>query len=276
MRYWMQYHNCDKLDWLPGGYKKPDGGLSDLNTSEMEPSVVSTKKSSILGAYGDIVFFIVGKTVGKEKRYWLWSWCLIEDVFANTDDDDESWIEGQGPGFVLNPPKQLLGSDFDRFKKQVGNFAFGLTDISNDAFLPNILSYASEHAKYTEVDTLRKTSPVKAEELTEEKLYEGSMYEVIVNAYERNGKAKRLCLEHHGRICKACGFDFGKRYGPEADGIIHVHHLKSLSEIEEEYEVDPVNDLIPVCPNCHAVIHSRKPQYSVIDIQSMVQKNSSV
>ena len=38
-------------------------------------------------------------------------------------------------------------------------------------------------------------------------------------------------------------------------GFIHVHHLRPLSEIRGEYMVDPVADLCPVCPNCHAVIH---------------------
>lgn len=277
MHYWVQYHNCDKLDWLPGGYEKPAGGLSELDTSELEPSVVSTKKSSILGAYGDVAFFIVGKTIDKEKCYWLWSWCIIEDVFDNTDDDDDGpWLEGEGPGYVLNPPMQLTGNEFEVFKKHVGNFAFGLTDITNDPYLSIILEHATHRAKFTEAEQLRKTSPVLAEELTEEKFYEGSIHEVLVNSYERNGKAKRLCLEHHGRICKACAFDFGKRYGPEADGIIHVHHLKPMSEIEEEYEVDPITDLIPVCPNCHAVIHSRKPAYSIHEVQTMIQQNSAM
>jgi predicted HNH restriction endonuclease len=52
-----------------------------------------------------------------------------------------------------------------------------------------------------------------------------------------------------------CGFNFGESYGPVAEGLIHVHHLKPISEIGAQYQVDPVADLWPVCPNCHAVIH---------------------
>ena len=37
---------------------------------------------------------------------------------------------------------------------------------------------------------------------------------------------------------------------------IHIHHIKPLFEIGETYEVDPVKDLIPVCPNCHMVLHT--------------------
>ena len=42
--------------------------------------------------------------------------------------------------------------------------------------------------------------------------------------------------------------------GREAEGYIHVHHLRGLSDVGGEYVVDPVNDLRPVCPNCHAVL----------------------
>lgn len=52
-----------------------------------------------------------------------------------------------------------------------------------------------------------------------------------------------------------CGTDLGAVYGDVARGLVHVHHLRPLSEIAGEYEVDPVHDLRPVCPNCHAVIH---------------------
>lgn len=84
---------------------------------------------------------------------------------------------------------------------------------------------------------------------------EGARKQRWVNAYERDRKARAACLVHHGRICKACGFDFGGFYGDHGEGFIHVHHLKPLSEIGEDYAVNPETDLIPLCPNCHAMIH---------------------
>ncbi len=86
-------------------------------------------------------------------------------------------------------------------------------------------------------------------------LYEGEVRHITVNAYERNPEARRRCIEHHGKSCSVCGMNFGALYGTLAEGFIHVHHLKPLSEIREKYEVDPVADLRPVCPNCHVVIH---------------------
>ncbi|WP_240349651.1 HNH endonuclease [Pseudomonas putida] len=53
----------------------------------------------------------------------------------------------------------------------------------------------------------------------------------------------------------ACKFDFGSVYGEVAKGLIHVHHIIPLSSIGSEYELNPITDLIPLCPNCHAVVH---------------------
>jgi predicted HNH restriction endonuclease len=100
-------------------------------------------------------------------------------------------------------------------------------------------------------------------------LLEGAVREVRVNAYERNPVARRLCLKTHGYACVVCRLDFGATYGPAAASYIHVHHLVPLAEIAEEYEVDPVGELIPVCPNCHAVIHLRTPPFSIQEIKEM-------
>ncbi len=86
-------------------------------------------------------------------------------------------------------------------------------------------------------------------------LVEGAVCRVTVNAYERNREAVRLCKQHHGTACVICGFDFGLRYGAEFSGFIHAHHLQPISEAGGAYVIDPIADLLPVCPNCHAVIH---------------------
>ena len=88
---------------------------------------------------------------------------------------------------------------------------------------------------------------------------EGAVKTVKVNQYERSGAARDECIRHYGPTCAVCKFDFGVVYGDIGLGFIHVHHLKPLSEITGEYEPDPKKDLIPVCPNCHAMIHRQVP-----------------
>lgn len=110
--------------------------------------------------------------------------------------------------------------------------------------------------------------------LPEQRFSEGAARRILVNAYERDRGARRLCIEHHGMGCAVCGMTFAERYGPEVATIVHVHHVRPLSAIGEEYSVDPVNDLRPVCPNCHAVIHSREPCYSVAEAARLLEQQN--
>lgn len=97
---------------------------------------------------------------------------------------------------------------------------------------------------------------------------EGAACSIIVNAYERNRAAREACLAHYGYVCSVCDTRLADVYGSVAEQVIHVHHVKPICEIGEEYEVDLINDLLPVCPNCHAVIHSRMPCYSVAEVRA--------
>lgn len=84
---------------------------------------------------------------------------------------------------------------------------------------------------------------------------EGAKRIITVNAYERAPSARRACINHHGAVCKCCGFDFEKTYGEHGKGFIHVHHIVPLYKLGEDYQIDPVRELVPLCPNCHAMVH---------------------
>ncbi|MEG3845131.1 DUF3427 domain-containing protein [Microcoleus sp. herbarium14] len=104
---------------------------------------------------------------------------------------------------------------------------------------------------------------------------EGTVCKVSVNAYERNPVVRQKCIEHYGATCYVCCFNFGKVFGELGDGFIHIHHLRPLSEIGEEYEVNPVEDLRPVCPNCHAMIHRRSPPLTIEEIKALLLKSAA-
>jgi len=118
------------------------------------------------------------------------------------------------------------------------------------------------------------TQIIYPDEIENQTLSEGAKKQVIVNAYERNPKARQECIKYYGTKCFICGFDFEKKYGEIGKGFIHVHHIKPLSEINEEYKVNPIEDLRPVCPNCHAMIHKRKPAYNIEEIKSLLVKDN--
>lgn len=119
--------------------------------------------------------------------------------------------------------------------------------------------------------------PMEKNGLPDELFIEGAMKDILTNRYERNFAARKKCIAVHGAACSICGFDFGLVYGSEFAGKIEVHHKLPLNEIKENYTVDPVNDLIPVCPNCHMMLHS-KPDggvYTPEEIRALL-KNKTV
>lgn len=100
-----------------------------------------------------------------------------------------------------------------------------------------------------------------------ESFQEGKHKEILQTRYERNPQARKTCLKHHGYSCKICDFNFENFFGEVGKGFIHVHHINPISDIRREYEIDPKNDLIPVCPNCHAIIHTKKPAFTIEEIK---------
>lgn len=96
-------------------------------------------------------------------------------------------------------------------------------------------------------------------DISDKKYAEGGMNRILINKYERNPVNRQLCLAANGYTCKICGFNFEQKYGKIGKNFIHVHHIEKISLHKEEYYIDPETDLIPVCPNCHAMLHKEEP-----------------
>lgn len=123
-------------------------------------------------------------------------------------------------------------------------------------------------------ETALNTEILPEEVVDVQTYYEGATKQIRVNVYERNAKARKQCIRHYGLSCYICKFNFEKVYGDVGVGFIHVHHLKPLSEIAVEYELEPIQDLRPVCPNCHAIIHRKYPAYTIEEIQELLARES--
>lgn len=95
---------------------------------------------------------------------------------------------------------------------------------------------------------------------------------VTVNAHERNEAAREACLRHYGARCFVCGMVPELTYGPDFQGMIHVHHLNPLASSGGVRSVDPVQDLRPVCPNCHTAIHRGDPMHKPEDLKRMLKE----
>lgn len=132
-----------------------------------------------------------------------------------------------------------------------------------------------ETAKWAElfvacVLTLVPLEDVEDLNLDQHGLPEGAATKVTVNKYERNRVNRAICLHFHGTACSVCNMDFSRLYGEVGAGFIHVHHIVPVSVMKPDYCFDPRKDLIPVCPNCHAMLHRREPPYSVGELKGIL------
>jgi len=106
-------------------------------------------------------------------------------------------------------------------------------------------------------------------------LPEGARMRVEVNRYERSPVNRAACLSHFGMVCQCCGFDFASFYGELGDGYIEVHHRVPVSRMGAGYIVDPVRDLVPLCGNCHPMVHRVDPPMPVEELKKLLEGRRS-
>lgn len=139
----------------------------------------------------------------------------------------------------------------------------------------NLAPYVKRLQKYLSlIDRIAEIAAALPEEIVEPNgLIEGSVRKIWIDSYERSPEARNQCIKFHGTKCCICECNLEALYEVIAAGYIHVHHLIPLSKIKGEYVVDPVKDLRPVCPNCHAILHLGGECRSIEEVKRMIEKN---
>ncbi|HSH54614.1 MAG TPA: HNH endonuclease [Methylotenera sp.] len=132
-----------------------------------------------------------------------------------------------------------------KLNESLESYITSIFSTANDEFFPEVLDTSSE-------------------------IFEGLKKQVSVNKYERSSIARSKCIEAHGFSCKICSFNFERAYGALGKDFIHVHHLTPIHTIGKSYKIDYAKDLIPVCPNCHAMLH-RKVNGKFYSITELIQ-----
>lgn len=199
--------------------------------------------------------------------------------------------EGNHGDYLINPetivvyPKPLDIETFKTVFSGINCFNQASQEVSLGA-LPKLFDELKLQFVRRNETIIQEICAESAEECTENgtssvfpmtELKEGRLQETSTSRYERNPKAREACLAHFkrchgGRIfCAVCGFDFEKVYGAVFRNYIHVHHLNPISSFEAEHAIHPETDLIPICPNCHAVAHAIKPPYTPEQIRAMLK-----
>lgn len=88
--------------------------------------------------------------------------------------------------------------------------------------------------------------------------------------YERNENNRKKCLEYYGYKCQVCDMNFFDIYGERGREFIHVHHKEFLFLGKgKQKKINPVEDLIPVCPNCHAMLHKKDKDGNYVTFEEL-------
>lgn len=209
-------------------------------------------------------------------------------VYMNTVELDEPLTYSDGsaysgyyqfaPGTITLLNKPISKEEFASIDPTFKVFSQSIQK-KEAGLLPAIFEIINRRGEHPKSSSFEISLPEEIEENEINNLVEGAKKQITVNAYERNPRARIACINHYrkknnGRLkCEICGFDFGETYGDEFIEKIHIHHLLEVSSIGTEYEVNPIEDLIPICPNCHLIAHSKKPAYTPDEIRKMLRRN---
>jgi 5-methylcytosine-specific restriction protein A len=189
-------------------------------------------------------------------RHMLEGTCYTRAMSSSAADGFLTWIRKDYGNAALGNAVSAVSQHIDYYEKKQK---------------VNLRSMRSILAKHAALLPKTPDSFVSPEEISPTTTHvEGTVRQALVNVYERNPAARAACIAHYGNTCQVCSFNFGKTYGQLGDGFIHVHHLKEISSIAKEYEVDPIEDLRPVCPNCHAMLHTSRPALSIEALKQIV------
>lgn len=130
----------------------------------------------------------------------------------------------------------------------------------------------SEIAEPLEQKWLQHLATLKLQLARDDEFTEGKGRKITVTRYERDPSARQACINHYQAKCIVCGFSFQEVYGDLGSGFIEVHHLRPMSDNNGEHTVDPIQDLRPVCPNCHAMLHRETPPLTIKQLQEHMER----
>jgi 5-methylcytosine-specific restriction protein A len=85
----------------------------------------------------------------------------------------------------------------------------------------------------------------------------------------RNQKLVSEAKKRYDKICSVCDFDFSIYYGEYGAGFIEMHHLKPIKEGPRN---STINDLRPVCSNCHRMLHKGDRLLSIEELKQIIKE----
>ena len=125
--------------------------------------------------------------------------------------------------------------------------------------------------EFIELDLLNALETIEIENRVE-----GKRKKIYTTKYERSYKNREKAIKIHGTRCMVCDFDFEEAYGELGKDFIEVHHTKPLYSLEEEIEINPEEDLVCLCSNCHRMIHRRRDKILTVEELKEIMEEHSI
>ncbi|MFQ8632396.1 MAG: HNH endonuclease [Intestinibacter bartlettii] len=150
--------------------------------------------------------------------------------------------------------------------KENGYPSIKFTKISEDIY----------EIEFIGLDLLNDESINPLETIEIENRVEGKRKKIYTTKYERNPKNRKEAIKIHGTRCMVCDFDFEEVYGEFGKDFIEVHHTKPLYSLEDEVEINPEEDLVCLCSNCHRMIHRRRDKILTVEELKEIMEERSV
>ncbi len=241
-----------------------------MNFEELPPNVQVLFRT--LNAHG-----VVTRQIAQESATWE-VWSGIRLGYFNSDTLRKKAVLGYQMVGLLRPNGSVSAEELDTVIAEFRNkYACGDGALLPDRQLKNgkLKGFLFIIDPTVALQVMLAESGVSDAEEAEihqvgERLVEGRKSEYLGLRYERSAVARLKCIEKHGYVCACCGTQLSQVYRGLPREVIHVHHVRPLSSLTDEMLVHPESDLVPVCPNCHAVIHVKNPPYSVSEVQEML------
>ncbi len=168
--------------------------------------------------------------------------------------------------------------EINKSKKMV--ISLRISNTQTAFFIMRIIKHFDDYKKGLFPSPLRMEPSLEEklypEELTDEGYFDGAIKLIKVNKYERSRKARKACIKFFGNICLVCGMNFEEKYGKIGKNFIHIHHLFPVSSVGKSYRINPQKDLVPVCPNCHAMLHRKDPPYLLDELKAKINKQLTI
>lgn len=230
------------LDVWFAPWRKRDGPVFQLKPIGLRRHLVTME-------FGKSSGLCLKRIAGRKVEQTTLSEALLKSIKANADFDFESLREEITPALMWSAQVKGLGSQ---------HADESLISTTKNVMVPMIAAMAEL---------------LGFEEIVEfEPEFEGAVTKKLISVRERSPRNRLLALQLHGYECGTCGLKPLETFGEAFGGILEVHHIEPVSNLSQPRAYDPEIDLIPLCPNCHRMIHQINPPHTPAQLRTILKK----